>query len=67
VISVNRLYDERKKKVVMTYSELHIARLVGFHPFSRQNGILTTDHLDKSMAFLIVDNARLDHSILAKE
>jgi hypothetical protein len=50
-----------------TYPELHISSTVRFHSIASTHRITTTNHLDKSVALVHVDNASLNDSELAKQ
>lgn len=45
---------------VTTYPELHFSRSIGLHSITSIDRIIAIDHLDKSMALVDVDNARLN-------
>lgn len=49
-----------------TYSELRIILATLLHRFLGTNGIVTAEHLDERMAFLLVDNASLNRAVLAE-
>lgn len=50
-----------------THAKLHVRRLVSLHPIASLLSILSADHLDKSMAFVYIDDACLDYSKLGED
>lgn len=45
--------------MLVAYSDSHVFSSICFHPGSRLDGVVAREHLDKSMAFLLVDYTRL--------
>ena len=51
----------------MTYSQLHISSPIGLHSVTCADSVLATDHFDKSVTLINVDNASLNDAKSVKE
>ena len=48
------------QEMIVTYSKLHLGRLVTLHALFGGHSIVAREHLDKCMALVCIDDAGLD-------
>ena len=51
----------------MTYSKLHVSRLVTLHSIFGAHGIVSREHLDEGVALINIDDAGLDQAELFED